>query len=157
MTTFEITQLLAGFIGTLGFGILFNIRGRRLAAVAFGGILSWGLFIAANHLIPNEPIDYFIVAAVVSLYSEIMARILKTPATPIATTSLIPLIPGGSLYYTMTSALESDFNDFLGKVVSTLKLAGALALGIIIVTTVSQALFRRRKKTTPISREDRGS
>lgn len=146
MTTFEITQLLAGFIGTLGFGILFNIRGRRLAAVAFGGFLSWGLFIAANHLIPNEPIDYFIVAAAVSLYSEIMARILKTPATPIATTSLIPLIPGGSLYYTMTSALESDFNDFLGKAVSTLKLAGALALGIIIVTTVSQALFRRRKK-----------
>ena len=146
MTTFEITQLFAGFIGSLCFGILFNIRGKRLAAAAFGGLLSWSLFLAASRLIPNEPIDYFIVAAVVSLYSEIMARILKTPATPIATTSLIPLIPGGSLYYTMTSALESDFNDFLGKAVSTLKLAGALALGIIIVTTVSQALFRRRKK-----------
>lgn len=148
MTAFEITQLLAGFIGTLGFGILFNIRGKRLAAVAFGGLLSWGLFIAASHLIPNEPIDYFIVAAVVSLYSEIMARILKTPATPIATTSLIPLIPGGSLYYTMTSALESDFNAFLGKAVSTLQLAGALALGIILVTTLSQLLFKHIKKKT---------
>ena len=143
MTTFEITQLFAGFIGSLCFGILFNIRGKRLAAAAFGGLLSWSLFLAASRLIPNEPIDYFIVAAVVSLYSEIMARILKTPATPIATTSLIPLIPGGSLYYTMTSALESDFNDFLGKAVSTLKLAGALALGIILVTTLSQVLFKR--------------
>ena len=141
MTAFEMIQLFAGFIGSLCFGILFNIRGKRLAAASFGGLL-----LMASRLIPNEPIDYFIVAAAVSLYSEIMARILKTPATPITTTSLIPLIPGGSLYYTMTSALESDFNDFLGKAVSTLKLAGALALGIILVTTLSQILFKRIAK-----------
>ena len=146
MTAFEMIQLFAGFIGSLCFGILFNIRGKRLAAASFGGLLSWGLFLMASRLIPNEPIDYFIVAAAVSLYSEIMARILKTPATPITTTSLIPLIPGGSLYYTMTSALESDFNDFLGKAVSTLELAGALALGIILVTTLSQILFKHIAK-----------
>ena len=146
MTAFEMIQLFAGFIGSLCFGILFNIRGKRLAAASFGGLLSLGLFLMASRLIPNEPIDYFIVAVAVSLYSEIMARILKTPATPITTTSLIPLIPGGSLYYTMTSALESDFNDFLGKAVSTLKLAGALALGIILVTTLSQILFKHIAK-----------
>lgn len=146
MTVFEITQLLAGFIGTLCFGILFNFKGKRLAAAALGGLLSWGLFLGISRFIPNEPIDYFLVAASASLYAEIMARILKTPATPIATISLIPLIPGGSLYYTMTSALESDFNDFLGKAVSTLKLAGALALGIILVTTASQVLFKHIKR-----------
>jgi len=146
MTSSEIIQIAAGFIGTLCFGILFNMRGKRLIAAAVGGLLSWGIFIILSHIIHSEPINYFIVAAVVSLYSEIMARVLKTPAAPVVTTSLIPLIPGGSLYYTMASAFESDFEMFLEKAVSTLKLACALALGIIIVTAISQFLFSRMKQ-----------
>ena len=146
MTSSELIQIATGLIGSLCFGILFNMRGKRLIAAAVGGLLSWGLFVVLSHFILNEPINYFIVAAVVSLYSEIMARILKTPAAPIVTTSLIPLIPGGSLYYTMSSAFESNFTMFLEKAVSTLKLACALALGIIVVTTISQFLFRRVKQ-----------
>ena len=146
MTSSELIQIATSLIGSLCFGILFNMRGKRLIAAAVGGLLSWGLFVVLSHFILNEPINYFIVAAVVSLYSEIMARILKTPAAPIVTTSLIPLIPGGSLYYTMSSALESNFTMFLEKAVSTLKLACALALGIIVVTAISQFLFKRVKQ-----------
>lgn len=146
MTSSELIQIATGLIGSLCFGILFNMRGKRLIAAAVGGLLSWGLFVVLSHFILNEPINYFIVAAVVSLYSEIMARILKTPAAPVVTTSLIPLIPGGSLYYTMSSAFESNFTMFLEKAVSTLKLACALALGIIVVTAISQFLFRRIKQ-----------
>lgn len=146
MTSSELIQIATGLIGSLCFGILFNMRGKRLIATAVGGLLSWGLFVVLSHFILNEPINYFIVAAVVSLYSEIMARILKTPAAPIVTTSLIPLIPGGSLYYTMSSAFESNFTMFLEKAVSTLKLACALALGIIVVTAISQFLFKRVKQ-----------
>ncbi|MBO5344011.1 MAG: threonine/serine exporter family protein [Ruminococcus sp.] len=146
MTSSELIQIATSLIGSLCFGILFNMRGKRLIAAAVGGLLSWGLFVVLSHFILNEPINYFIVAAVVSLYSEIMARILKTPAAPIVTTSLIPLIPGGSLYYTMSSAFESNFTMFLEKAVSTLKLACALALGIIVVTAISQFLFKRVKQ-----------
>jgi len=136
MTLQELIQILSGFVGSLCFGILFNMRGKRLIAASFGGLLSWGLFVMISYFIPSEPINYFLVAAVISLYSEILARIIKTPAAPIVTTSLIPLIPGGSLYYTMASAFDSDFSVFLEKATYTLKLAGALALGIIVVTAV---------------------
>ncbi|MBQ8842001.1 MAG: threonine/serine exporter family protein, partial [Ruminiclostridium sp.] len=113
MTSSELIQIAAGLIGSLCFGILFNMRGKRLIAAAVGGLLSWGLFVVLSNFVSSEPINYFIVAAVVSLYSEIMARALKTPAAPVVTTSLIPLIPGGSLYYTMASAFESNFTMFL--------------------------------------------
>lgn len=146
MNRTELIQIAAGLTGALCFGILFNMRGKRLIAAAVGGLLSWGLFVVLSHFISSEPINYFIVAAVVSLYSEIMARILKTPAAPVVTTSLVPLIPGGSLYYTMASAFESNFTMFLEKAVSTLKLACALALGIIVVTAISQVLFRSVKQ-----------
>ena len=145
MTLTNIIQLITSLVGTLCFGILFNIRGLKLIFSAIGGLLSWGLFLIFSMIISSEPINYFMVAATVSLYSEIMARILKTPAAPIVTASLIPLIPGGSLYYTMAYAFESDLDGFLEKAVSTLKLASALALGIIVVTTLSQLLFRRIK------------
>ncbi|MBQ8786570.1 MAG: threonine/serine exporter family protein [Oscillospiraceae bacterium] len=146
MTSSELIQIAAGLIGSLCFGILFNMRGKRLIAAAVGGLLSWGLFVVLSNFVSSEPINYFIVAAVVSLYSEIMARALKTPAAPVVTTSLIPLIPGGSLYYTMASAFESNFTTFLEKAVSTLKLACALALGIIVVTAISQFMFSRVKQ-----------
>ncbi|MBO5320563.1 MAG: threonine/serine exporter family protein [Ruminococcus sp.] len=143
MTGTEIIQIVTAFIGSLCFGILFNMRGKKLIAAAVGGLFSWGLFILFNSLISSEPLTYFIVAVIISMYSEIMARLLKTPAAPVVTTSLIPLIPGGSLYYTMSSAFESDFSKFIEKAVTTLELACALALGIIIVTALSQLIFSR--------------
>lgn len=145
MTGIECIQLLASLIGSFCFGILFRLRGAKLAAAAGGGFLSWGLFLLLEHVVTSEPINYFIVAALISLYAEAFARILKTPATPIATTSLIPLIPGGSLYYTMAYALENDFTMFLEKAAYTLKLAAALALGIIAVTALSQLIFRKKR------------
>lgn len=148
MTETEIIQIITGFIGSLCFGILFNMRGKKLAAGAVGGLVSWTLFVLLSLFFTNEPINYFIVASSVSVYSEIMARILRTPATPIITTSLIPLIPGGSLYYTMAYAFESDFDKFIGRAVYTLQLASALALGIIVVTAVFGILFRSRPSGT---------
>jgi uncharacterized membrane protein YjjB (DUF3815 family) len=51
---------------------------------------------------------------------------------------LIPLIPGGSLYYTMNYALNEQWAAFVNKAVYTLELALALALGIIAVTTLNR-------------------
>ena len=136
MTFPHIIRLFAGFNGSLCFGILFNMHGKKLAASAAGGLLAASLSLAIENLIVDEPVRFFIISAIISLYSEIIARILKTPATPVITTALIPLIPGGSLYYTMSYAFASDFNMFIGKAASTLKLASSLALGIIFVTTV---------------------
>ena len=40
MTTAEIIQILSGFVGSMGFAILFNIRGKRFVAVSIGGLIS---------------------------------------------------------------------------------------------------------------------
>ncbi len=137
-------QLISCFIGSFCLGILFRLRGKKLAAASIGGFCSWGLFLLLHCGISSEPICYFLVSLIISFYAEIMARVLKTPATPIATTSLIPLIPGGSLYDTMAFAFASDFPIFMEKAASTLKLASALALGIIVVTALSQVVFRKK-------------
>ena len=117
MTQLQIIQILAGFIGSMGFAVLFNIRGKRLIAAAIGGLLSWLLFVILDTYIASEPVRYFIVALVISAYAELMARLLKSPTTTFITTSLIPLIPGGSLYYTMAHIFQGNMETFLQKLV----------------------------------------
>jgi len=146
MTKVEMMQILMGFLGTLGFSILFNIRGKRLIMAALGGFISWLLFVLLGHVIPSEPIRYFIVALMTSFYAEWMARLLKTPTTTFLMTTLIPLVPGASLYYTMAYALGSDLEKFLQKAISTLKLAGALALGIVVATMIVKILKTKGEK-----------
>ena len=138
MSSFAWIQLCAAFVGSLGFGILFNIRGRRLLAAGIGGFLAWGLCLLLGCWISGEPLNYFIVSVLVSIYAQVMARWLKTPATPISITALIPLIPGSSLYYTMASAFQGLSGDFVVKAVATLELSAALALGIILVSALSR-------------------
>lgn len=140
MTQTEIVQVLTGFIGTLGFAFLFNIRGRRMAAAAIGGLISWALLCVLNNFVESEAVNYFVVALVMSFYAEIMARIMKTPTTTFVTTTLIPLIPGGSLYYTMAYAFSGNLESFVQKAIDTLQLASALALGIIVSAMVTKAV-----------------
>lgn len=142
MTQADLVQVLSGFVGAMGFAILFNIRGKRLIATAVGGCLSWLLFVLLNKWIQNDVVTYFAVAAIISVYAEIMARVLKSPTTTFITTSLIPMIPGSSLYYTMVSLFQTNPHDFLQKGTYTLQLSAALALGIVAVTTVAR-LFHK--------------
>jgi uncharacterized membrane protein YjjB (DUF3815 family) len=146
MTYTDIIQILAGFVGSLGFAILFNIRGVRLALAATGGLLSWLLCVLLRTVISGEPVIYFVIALLISTYAEIMARVLKTPTTTFITASLIPLIPGGSLYYTMAQAFQGDMDTFMQKAIYTLQLACALALGIIVATTVTRMFCQAIKK-----------
>lgn len=146
MTMTQFIQILAGGVGSLGFACLFHIRGKRLAVATLGGVLSWFLFVIFSYIIPSEPINYFLVSFLLTMFAEIMARVMKTPTTTFITTSLVPLIPGGSLYYTMAYGFQGNATRFVTKGVATLALAAALALGIIIATTLTKIIVRKITK-----------
>ena len=148
MTSTEILQIITGFLGSFAFALLFNIRGKKLVFAALGGFLSWMLFVLLKFVTENEPIRYFIVAVLISVYAEILARLLKTPTTTFVISSLIPLIPGGSLYYTMSTMLEGVNDAFLGRAIYTVELTAALALGIVLSGAGARmvvAIGQRRK------------
>ena len=130
----KLIQILMAYLGSLGFNLLFNIRGRKLLIASFGGMLSWVVFLALEPLLPGEAIRFFLSAAAVTVYGEIFARIEKTPTTTFLVPSVIPLIPGSSLYYTMNYALNKQWAEFSHRGFYTLQLALSLAVGIIAVT-----------------------
>ena len=141
----EWIQILTGFLGTCGFAVLFNIRGKRFIWAVLGGLLSWMLFVLLGYIMESEPLRYFIVSLTMSAYSEILARLLRTPTTTFIMTVLIPLIPGGSLYYTMAHALSGEWTDFSGRALYTAQLAVALALGIVLAAAIMRFFVRPRR------------
>ena len=136
-------QILAGFVGSAGFAILFNLRGLRFWMASLGGLLSWLFYVVLGLAISSDPIRYLIVSFIITLYAELLARILKTPTTSFITPSLIPLIPGGSLYYTMAYAFEGAHERFAEQGLYTLRLAATLAVGIILATGLMRIFSRR--------------
>lgn len=142
-------QILMGGLGTLGFNLLFHIRGKKLVLATLGGVISWAVFLVLEPVLPGEAVRYFVAAAVVTAYGEILARVEKTPTTTFLVPSIIPLIPGSALYYTMNYALNKQWSQFAGQAFYTLQLALALAVGIIAVTTavrlVTTALRKLKK------------
>jgi len=136
-----IVQILMGTLGTLGFNILFNIRGRKLLLATLGGFISWSVFLALEPILPSEAMRYLVAAATVTVYGEVLARLEKTPTTTFLVPSIIPLIPGSALYYTMNYALNEQWSRFADQAFYTLQLALGLAVGIIAVTTAVRLIY----------------
>ena len=128
-------QLIACFIGCTGFSILFNIHGPGGLLCTLGGVLTWGVYLVAVAAGTGEILGFFIASAAASLYSEIMARIRKYPATSYLVVSIFPLIPGAGVYYTVNHILRGDMASFSSKAMQTLSMAGAIAVGILLIST----------------------
>ena len=61
-------QIFTGFLGSLGFSILFNIRGRKLWVASLGGLISWTIFLLLEPVFQGEASRYFFAAAAVTVY-----------------------------------------------------------------------------------------
>ena len=141
-----ISETLITFIATLGFGILFNIKGKKLFFAALGGAISWFTYLLGLHFYLTPLSALFISSIIFSLYSEIFARFLKTPVTTLVICSLIPLVPGGGMYYTMYEAITGNIMKSLETGISTLARSGTLALGVIFVSTLTRLFVSAKRK-----------
>ena len=121
---------------------MFNIRGAKLIATALGGGLGWTLNLLLQFVINDEAVRYFIVAMLISLYAEAMARLMKAPATVFIAPSLIPLVPGASLYYTMAYALDGGGAAFTERATATVTLAASLAIGVIVSAVIMRIYLK---------------
>lgn len=136
--------IISSFLATFGFGILFNIKGYKLILAAVGGMLGSIVYTMALQIGQAEVSALFFASLAFSLYSEILARICKTPVTTFIICALIPLVPGKGMYETMRIAIDGDAIAALQKGLDTMTYAGALALGIIFVSTIMRFLLGRK-------------
>lgn len=139
-------ELIACLIACFGFSILFNVRGPGTILCAAGGLLTWFTYRICLRFGIDNVTSNLISTMIASLYSEIMARIRKYPAISYLVVSLFPLIPGAGVYYSVNFAVRGDVASFTTKLGETGSIAGAIAIGILIVSTVVRIITDRMNK-----------
>ena len=139
-----IMQLVTAFVGSWGFAMLFHVRRERLLPASLGGLLAWGVYLLMGLVSGQDVVRYFFASVALTVYAEVMARVVKCPATLFLVTASIPLVPGGSLYRTMQFFMQNDLDAFSRQALTTVLLAVAIAVGMLFPTSVFQLLHRVR-------------
>ena len=136
MTAAIMIQLITGAIGSVGFGILFHIKKKYLPLAAVGGFLSWLVFLLGKEFWGNVFLPTLMAGFVTDVYAEILARICKETSTSFFVTSVIPLIPGSTLYYCMNSIVEGNTVRALEYGRDTFLFAFGIAAGMSIAWSI---------------------
>ena len=139
-------EALACFIGCTGFFILFNIHGPGGFLCALGGTITWITYRLFLKYGSGDITAYFFATMVAALYSETMARIRKYPAISYLVISIFPLIPGAGTYYTTSSLVRGDMAGFSSNGLHTIAIAGAMAVGILLISTIFRFISIRTNR-----------
>ena len=144
------------FVASAGFAILYNVHGVGILICAGGGALGWFAYLLAGPVLQSPIGQAFVAGIIFSAYAEIMARVRKCPVTGYLLVAFIPLVPGGGIYHTMEHAINGEVDLFLSTFLHTMGIAGALAVGVLLVSSVvrmwtnyshRQILFKHHKNT----------
>ena len=140
-------QIAAATVGSLGFAIFLKMRGRQIALAGLGGAVTWAVCLICQQYIEGTFIPYFIASIFVAIYAEVMARVNRAPATIFLTADAVPLIPGGSLYYTMAGLVNGDESMLAESGSAAVTIALAISLGFVVVSVITRYIraFRGRK------------
>lgn len=133
-----IIQFIFAFFGTLGFTLIFNVPLRHIPTASAVGGFGWVAYQIAMATGASIPIACFWGACIVGLTSDISARLFKEAATIFVIPGVLPLVPGAGTYNTMLAVVQGDLQKAASTGVQTLAMAGAIALGLLVMGTILQ-------------------
>ncbi len=131
-----VVMILTAAVGTLGYCLLINVKRNKIVYGCLGGVVSTFLYFGCVEAGLTPLLQNLIPAAVVTLYAEVLARVVKAPATVFLIPSIIPLVPGGRLYYTMRAIVDGDADNAKSYAMETIVIALGIAVGIVVISLV---------------------
>ena len=147
----EIVKLVVtGMLGAAGFAVLFSIKPKHVPFAALGGAIATLVYVLLDIAEANLFVSNFVATLVCVIYSNILARLLKTPSMVFITASIIPLVPGGLLFYAMSNLILGDSLAAKTYGLNALQVALGIAGGIVIeslVVTIMIKIIRTKKKS----------
>jgi len=138
-------EVISAYVATTFFGVLFSVPRSRILISGIGGAIGWLAY--SIGLVNGLSITFsaFIAALCVSSFAEIAARILKNPVTLYLITGILPFVPGAGMYKMMMAAIEKRFFDAAFVSFETLQTSGAIAIGIIVISSIMKIITFSKK------------
>lgn len=135
-------QLIAAFVGTLGFSALFGAPRHYYIACGIVGMIGWAAYIFTNSVL--------IASLIIAVVSHVCAVIQHCPVTVFLICGIIPLVPGGglfwTLYYMITNHLRFAFEAGTDAIKVTIGIAGGIIIGAAIFDRLLKKLKMKSTK-----------
>lgn len=141
----QLIQLASCLVACAGFSLWFHVKGWKILFCAIGGVLTWGVYLFASQYLTDVFLITMIASISCGLYGQIMARVTKTPATIFSTVCLLPLIPGGSLYYMMYGIVIKNTELAKTKGLELVLTCFGIVLGYMVVEVVNRYIWKPKR------------
>ena len=138
-----IPNMIAAFLGTVGFSILFNVPKKYYIGCGITGMIGWTCYILVYTSLLSTSATFFSTVLVV-LLARILAVKMKCPITIFLVPGIFPLLPGASVYYTAHYLVTGELREAALNGMNALKLAFAIVLAIVVIFSVPKQVFQMR-------------
>ena len=137
-----ILQTIVAFFATVSFAVLFQVPRHQYFWSGITGSLGWLCYLLVNQGYDSVVIASFAATLALTAVSRFFAVWRKTPITIFLICGIFPLVPGAGIYYTAYYFIIGDNAMAAAKGTETLKIAVAITLGIVIILSIPQKIFR---------------
>jgi uncharacterized membrane protein YjjB (DUF3815 family) len=145
-------QLIAAYVGTLAFAILFGVPRKYYLDSGLCGMLGWLLYlILVRHTEMSVPFVIFFATAQVAFTALLLSILRKCPVTVYLICGIFPLVPGAGIFWTSYNIVADQYSAAVGTGFVALKVTVAIAFGILAVmelngkNRIGRLLTRKRK------------
>lgn len=129
-------KLVAVFLMGAAVGILYRIPRSLLIYASLNAAFSWLVMYGLAQSGLNSVAANFFGGIAVGTAAELLARVLRKPATIFVIPGFIPLVPGREAFTTMRYMVEGQYTQAWAMGALTVFTAGAIAFGIFVSVTV---------------------
>lgn len=157
-----VIQLVTSIPAALGFALFFNVRKDHIVLATLGGFLTEGMYLLFYSMNSDIFVACLFASLFAAIYSEALSRHYHLPTSIFFIISVIPLVPGRGLFYTMNFAVSGEWSQCIAYALMTLQFALAIAIGIIVIWSFSRTwsnmrtiflLRKARRRSTKLNKE----
>lgn len=138
--------IVCSFFASLGFGIVFQVRGRNLFWAGLGGAVTRCVFLAFMAMFEQRLVFVTLAAAVAALYAEVLANCKRMPSTVFLYPTIIPLIPADLLYNAVLGFLLGDWAALRENAWNCMLALAGMSVGFVVVSTVVYYIRKYRRQ-----------
>ena len=147
-----IVRVIGAFIAIYAFAVVLETPKKYLWCAGTVSAVGWFVYLLSQQLGTDEVMATFLSAAAISIVSHIYARVFRAPVTVFLVAGILPTVPGAGMYRIAASFIAGDSGMAAQHLITTLELAGVIAMGIFLVDAIFR-LFQRGWKQNSMGYE----
>ncbi len=140
-----LVEVLVAAVGTIAFSVLFQVNPRHHFFCGLVGGIGWLVYRLVTEASGSAILATFVATLVLTACSRWFSTLRHTPTIVFLVCGIFTLVPGAAIYYSAYYLFLDEGAEMAYYAGMTLKLAVAIALGILVAYSLPAKLFGWRR------------